>query len=571
MRLRPWQAAGLCEAHDNGGLFAQAGLGMGKTLFSALVSIVMEAKRPLLLVPADLHGTTNSKTVRDFRKLRKDWKAVPIRIETYNKLSTTNKEGVRSLDLEKFNPDLIILDEAQALKDPKSKRTRYFRRYIRERRKQGLPVKLIALSGTMAKRSIRDFAHLLDWCLGEGSPLPRDEFDLIFWADAIDEKTGQRDIDPVEPGALLSLCGPEEKDLDDRIAARRAVGRRIFETPGCMSLGSDVGASCKLRIECHEIPVPPAVEAAFKHLKTTWTTPGGVQVCDGLGMRSHSREIACGFFYKWKYPAPQAWKYARSAWCSAVRELIGTNRRGLDSEKDVALEIQQFARSGRAHPLAEVYREWQKQKPTFEPETIPVWLSDDALHYAIHWAKNPGLVWTEHVAVGERLSELSGLPYYGPKGFDKKKRYIEDHKPGSSAIASIASNHKGRNLQGIWSRSLYTSFPATGYISEQSIGRIHRPGQLADEVVVDIMISCREQLLGFEQTIRDAGFHTDALQSAFKLGTSSPRIFDPQPLDKSSSGWQSTSNSVAIVVPTFAAHGWAWKEPARISREAQSA
>lgn len=561
MVLRPWQAAALCEFHDNGGLFAQAGIGMGKTLLSYLAAAVIEAKRPLLLVPAKLR----EKTLREFRELRLSWKGVPIRVESYEMLSTTNKKtGRPSVDLDHYKPDCILLDEVHRCRDVRSKRTKKLNRYIREARKAGLSVRVMAMSGTIAKRSLRDFAHILEWCLPTTSPLPHDWLDLTTWSDAVDERVVMGD--PVDPGVLLQLCTPEEKRLPPLDAARRAVGRRIFETPGAMATERTDGVAASLIIECHEVVADIAMENAFEVMKRTWTAPSGEAIADPIAMYRHLRECACGFVYKWRHPAPLEWLYARSDWAIGVRETIATNRRGLDSEFEVALEVSRNPH----HPLREAREAWQKVKKTFEPETVPVWLSDAPLEWAAKWAaSDPGLVWVEHVAVGERLAKLTGLPYYGAGGRDAKGRYIEDH-PGGSAIASIASNAEGRNLQKLWSRALFMSFPPTGYVAEQAIGRLHRPGQEADEVVCDIMISCREQLVGVEKALRDASFLTTVLQSSMRLmgsrGSGGPT--GPDVLGSILDGNRPDVHNADIILPTFGMRGWSWKLPSKTAKAA---
>lgn len=554
MRLRPWQAAALCELHDHGGLFAQAGVGMGKTLVTYLAAVVLGAKRPLLLVPAKL----KAKTIRDFHELAKHFRGVSIRVESYELLGRADKHGEARIDLEKYRPDLLMCDEGHKLSNPKAARTRRMKRFIRETCKAGLSIQVMVMSGTIAKRSLRDFAHILEWCHPGRSPLPHDDMDLIFWADAVDERPHAPD--PVDPGALLQMCSSEERTLEPLEAARRAVGRRIFETPGCMATRRAEGVDCSLVIECHERIVGKSTEDAFRHLKSTWSTPDQWPVSDGMSMVRHCRELGNDFFLRWDPRPPLPWIYARAAWCAEVREVLGTNRHGLDSEFQVALEVSNAIKKGKPHRAADVYKEWRELEPSFTPHTVPVWLDDAALRWAAQWAEHePGLVWVENVCTGEALSEMTGLPYYRHEGKDDKGRYIEDHKPGRSGIASMASCDEGMNLQGIWSRALFMSFPPTGRKAEQTLGRLHRPGQRADEVVCDVLISCREQYTGFLQAINDAGFANSVLQSEMKLWTTGPE----SPRIKSVDEEKNVGNSADIITPPFKAEGWSWLPPQR--------
>ena len=70
-------------------------------------------------------------------------------------------------------------------------------------------------------------------------------------------------------------------------------------------------------------------------------------------------------------------------------------------------------------------------------------------------------------------------------------------------IASIAACGQGFNLQ-MFSKNLITSCPSGAATVEQVLGRTHRDGQLADEVVVDILLGCREQYDAFDRALEGA-------------------------------------------------------------------
>src|ERR1019366_1894577 len=106
------------------------------------------------------------------------------------------------------------------------------------------------------------------------------------------------------------------------------------------------------------------------------------------------------------------------------------------------------------------------------------------------------IAWTEHVAVGERLAQLAGVHYYGREGLNADGAMIEDER--GACVASIAANHKGRNLQH-FSRSFIVSCPPNAAILEQLLGRTHRDGQEADCVTADVLLGCKEQLQGFHK------------------------------------------------------------------------
>jgi len=137
------------------------------------------------------------------------------------------------------------------------------------------------------------------------------------------------------------------------------------------------------------------------------------------------------------------------------------------------------------------WAQWSAIKDTFAPETEAVWFDDSMLNYAAGWLETyKGLCWVEHREFGDRLTKLSGVPYFSNYGKDVYGRTIEQYS--GPAILSVASNKQGRNLQA-WHRSLLISLEPNGRKYEQVLGRTHRDDQKADEVVYEIPIISLEQ------------------------------------------------------------------------------
>ena len=498
MKLRPIQAVALYEIGTVGGLFGPLRVGAGKTLISLLAPEVAFATRPLLLVPAALA----QKTKRDERILRHHWKLPEfIRIVSYEWLGRVQAAGF----LADYRPDMIIADEVHRLKNGKAAVTRRVRRYMSDAVDKP---KFVGMSGTITKRSLHDFAHILRWALPpEDAPLPRWHNDLELWADALDERKGQ--TRRADPGALVVLCNDEERKLwaqrERRRAARMAFRRRLVDTPGVVAT-KETPIDASLEVRSVEPKVSPGIDDAFETLRNDFVTPDGWPIADGLAMFRHAREIALGFYYVWDPRPPQHWLIARQVWAAFVRQVL-RNSRTLDSE----LQVRQ------RHGDAPQCKAWIDVRDDFAPNTVPRWIDDSVVEFCASWAKrNRGIVWVEHTCFGERLSKVSGLPYYGRKGRDARGRYIEDHPEGKGFIASIASNGTGRNLQR-WNKNLITSMPANGMQTEQLLGRTHRDGQTADEVTFDVLVSCAEHVGAFWQAMRDAQFVADLNGSPQKL------------------------------------------------------
>lgn len=503
MRLRAAQAVALYEIGTVGGLFGALRCGAGKTLISLLAPEVGFAERPLLLVPASLV----SKTKRDMAVLQYHWRLPPfVRIMSYEWLGRV--QAATALD--DYAPDMIIADEVHRLKNPQAAVTRRVRRYM----SNNPDTKFVGMSGTITKRSLKDFAHIMRWSLPPAdAPIPRWHADLELWADALDERKGQ--IRRADPGALRVLCNEEEERLWDagepRRAARQGFRRRMVDTPGVVAT-TETPIDATLIVSGIEPKIPASIDEAFKTLRRRYRTPDGWPIADGLSMFRHARELALGFYYVWNPRPPRYWLTARTEWCAYVRRVLRHSRK-LDTE----LQVRQWVDKTAPDDGIELLEDWLEVRGDFEPNTEARWIDDSVVEFCAAWAKRQrGIVWTEHRCFGERVAELSGLPYYGRKGLDARGRYIEDHPAGKPFVASVQSNGTGRNLQP-WSRNLITSMLANGLQTEQLFSRTHRDGQEADEVLFDILISCAEHVGAFWQAMNDAQFVHDLHGTPQKL------------------------------------------------------
>lgn len=498
MRLRPVQAQALFEAHDYQGLFGPIRVSGGKTLISLLAPIVLEAQRPMLIVPAALI----EKTRTEARKLAQHWKLPTfLHIVSYQALGRVSGADT----LEKLNPDLIVCDEAHKLKNKRAAVTKRVARFLHNRP----DVKFIALTGTISKRSLHDFAHLLAWTLKLRTPLPRHYHELEAWTLAIDERPNAI-VPPLHPGAILKLA-TEEDTGEPTQRARTAVRRRINDTPGVVTASGE-GCNVSLRVQGHVVPTTESTAKAFDTLRGKWETPDGWPLSDGFAIWRHARELALGFFYKWSPRPPDEWLEARKKWSAFCRKVLKDNRRNLDSEMQVALACVE-------HPEwygDEEYKAWVAIRNSFKPRTVAVPFDDSVLAYCAHWAsKHGGLIWCEHIDFSNRLSEMTGLPYFAGEGLDAAGNSIEDFD-GPCAILSIEANREGRNLQR-FSRNLVVSPPQQGDRWQQLLARTHRDGQESDEVICDVVISCVEHVDAMRIARSDAQYQEDITGDHQKL------------------------------------------------------
>ncbi len=535
MRLRPVQALALHDAGTEGGLFGPIGVGEGKTLVTLLLPIVLGAKRPLLLLPAGLIEKTRREWLGPAAAgkivLGKHWRIpTSLRIFSYDMLGR-----VQSADeLETYQPDAIICDECHKLKNRRAAVTRRVAKYMYARPQ----TKFCGLSGTVMNKSLTDFAHILLWALKDRAPVPINREEIDEWAEALDEpRGGGWEFDGRAPGALLELCEPKERSAPSlRQAARLGFRRRMTETPGVVAtVGEGEHVDCSIYVRGIVHKVSPATEANFLHLRGDgtdrhpgWQTPDDWELMSGVDVWRHAQELALGLHYAWDPRPPKDWMGARKEWSKFVRGVIA-NGRTYDSELHVANACDAGDLDGSA------LERWRRVRPTFTPNVVAVWHDDSALEACRAWAKKPGLVWTEHDLFARRLSEVSDLPYFGAGGLDEAGRYIEDSLPGTSAIASIDANREGKNLQGLWSRNLLVCPPPSAAWQEQLIARTHRPGQKADEVIIDVLLGCRENFDAMQRALQGARAIQDTTGKVQKLLLSDVTL----PTEAEVDGWRS--------------------------------
>lgn len=501
MQLWPIQTAVLVEAERAGGLLGPIGVGHGKTLASLLVGVAMRATKIVLLVPPQLRTQLIEK---DIPYLNEHWK-LPLdrlRVVAYSELSHAKSAEI----LEHIKPDLIVGDEIHNLRHRSAARTKRFLRYMKEHPE----CRLVGLSGTITRRSLKDYQHLSELALKKHSPLPVNYRDLEDWAAALDVTKK----DPMPPGALLQLCSQEElKQIavtpmphDAQVYVRQAYRRRMVETPGVVATEeSALGTS--LIIRGLRPLVPAEVQAALTNLRNTWEIDGE-ELMDAMSVARVARQLACGFFYRWVWPDGKKdyeWLEARKAWHKEVRDILKLSKRGLDSPLLVTKAVL------RGELESGTWEAWAKVKDRFNPTppTEAVWLTKFLVDEALRWAHEtchktePGIIWYEWDVVGREIAHKGGLPFFGPgmKAAEELTRVNAKQTP--VIVCSRAAHGTGKNLQQ-FCRNLFTTPSPGGVDWEQTIARTHRPGQEADDVYVDVFLHTDEMQAAYFSAIRDA-------------------------------------------------------------------
>ena len=528
MRLRFEQPAALVEAMLSRGFWGPISVGRGKTLIAALMPTVLNTGLTVILTHAGLVAQANN-LMREYAEhfyLRRD-----IRWLSYSLLSSPREFSI----LERLEPKLIVADECQALANSDAARTKRFNRYMREHP----DVLFCAMSGSVTRRSVKDYAHLMHLALRDRTPLPRDWKTLTEWAEALDVSDRPR-----PGGALAELVRDEQiaeligvtasgalgrarsyinglflraHNWDSEEAsqvlelARDAVRRRVNDTPGVVASRTN---DLEARLEIQTTPAPecPLIQATLERVVSMWERPDGELLTYGLEIARVTKHVRLGGFYRWVWPqsvsaeARTAWLTARKDFRKELREFLQHGSQpGLDSPHLVEMAIR------RGDVTFDFYASWAEERDAMramlggnpEPPTEWVWVSKAVAEHARDLAlaaEQPLVVWTGTAAVGQEIARLCELPWYGA-GEDAARDILAE-KGDRCAVASIRAQGTGKNLQA-WSSALVLDCPPSGAIMEQLLGRHHRSGQAADAVTFRVLSSFKTEL---KTAIRDARY-----------------------------------------------------------------
>lgn len=528
--LWPIQAAALTYLHDYGGVFGAIPVGLGKTLTCFLAPRVAKAVRPAIFIPAELH----EKTWREFQQLYRHWfgPTVFMRRKTFDETifhyQELSRESGRDRLME-YNPDLICADEVQALKNPNAACTKTVEHYMYHCHE----TRFVALSGTPTGRNPMEFWHIMFWALRHLMPMPRHRVEAQVWSNAVAE-TKEVSLNRPTGSSLYIYLRPEERqqleqektvDLWNEVdvkAARMAFANRYASAPGVIVYEDASSVNASIRIKELRWDPGPEAKRALSVLRSTRHTPNGVELQLPMEIWRVAKQLACGFYYLWDPPPPEEWLARRKTMHWYYRNILFRDgllfatyvHMNLFSPEQVANAIVQGRIADKK--LCDAYFAWTAIQPTYVHDVIDIWIDDGVLNESAHWLqKEGGIVWTEHRAFGQKLSELTGVGYCARQGLDQKGRLIDDYK-GAPVIAGFQSNYKGRNLQA-WNKNLAVTIPPRGDRGEQFIGRTHRPGQLQDVVHVWWVNACEEQEQGFAQMRADARYIEQTTKQRQKL------------------------------------------------------
>lgn len=505
--LLKYQVAALRAAEDMlertgwGNIIAPLLPGDGKTLISALLpdwirhvlslhGVEWEPK-PLLVVPASLRP----KTLNELADYSKDWKFTAPHVVSYTLLSR------RPYLLEGGQYNIFVFDESHKLKDPRTARTK---RVLRELAED--PDILVALlSASFLGTGLHDCAHWFDAALRELTPIPLQEQKRSAWARVLDVKLTDHEAygSLVDMEPLRREFAPE---IPGREGCRVAWARRLMCAPGVVMSDPDKRPASNLIIAVDEdLGLSDLTHKYIDQVLDMAERPDGEILPDPPRQWQCARNLSTGFYYRWIWPNDEpdvAWLDARRRWHKALRdELQNASKRGYDSSLLVRRAIKRGEAPGR---LSYLYHAWLAEKARVcngqDPPTEPVWVEDpekvvERLVGRAEWLGKPAIIWVESIALQDAMEEYGVRVYRGE---------TPPEKPEVQVCAMSWRGHgEGRNLQG-WSRAYIAEPPGGAPVWDQLMARLHRRGQLDDEVVFVTPAHTRPLAVKLKQALHEA-------------------------------------------------------------------
>lgn len=516
--LRPIQLEALgAIAAAQGGLFP-IGVGHGKTFIALLAGAALGAHRAIVLTPP----RTVDQVYQSLAKVDSHFVIPRTEIVPYSMLSRPDATDLLRRLVDGCDPAKVVLvaDEAHCLKRHTAARTKRVARFLSENPK----IKFVAMSGTLTAKSIKDFAHLSEWALRDGSPVPRPGYPqgnaaLDHWSACIDSdgRGGAADLVWCEslwkwagkhPATILAATTAERKEgLRDAFHARISSAKGVVTTAQ-----SSFGAS--LYVERIRLALPDVITQTMAEVERTKCRPDGEPLESPVDQWRILRQISMGFWYRWVWPngvPDREWLEARAAWARHVRSQLDHHAvEGYDSPLLVFNRISREHAAGQRASIHRAWEEWRKVKDRPTPPVEAVWLTDRVLDAALApvlSSASPWLVWYSDDAVADALAR---------RGLDVIRPSKPVPKDAKTVCLSWRSHGTGLNLQA-WAQNLVLSPSPSGLEWEQLIGRTHRPGQQEDEVWVSVLAHTPAFREALSSAQRDAEYLQHTTGQAQKL------------------------------------------------------
>lgn len=582
-RLLPEQASMVGHWINYQGLFGCAAAGAGKTLTALLIANLAyrgdytdKKERILYLLPSSL--CNQLKTAIKWARKRIHFTAPFYFFGDYSKVAdriTLSQSGpgvyilgyglLSGKDTEQMihnvSPDLIIADECHTLTNRKSARTRRVVHYLR----QNPDTNMVLLSGTIVRKTILEYHHLITFALKDNSPVP------IPWQQAECLSIAMSNPDGFIPSGQIRLSKPladwagsdwSPKPSENILKLRKAYNKRLKSAPGVF-ISSDDKVATSLQLDLIKSTTKGTygyeeLKELVAQVEESWTTPSGDEFDYVLQKFKWINELWQGFYndLQWPedHPLVEEAKEAHllhNVFAKELREFIGsTHRPGMDTP---LLIRQNMANHGAVNVPESLYKAWKVWKDIDKegfPTRIstPIRVSDFKVQAALEaWKKiedgSGGLVWYYNTAYGEWLKDVFEEEYgdkvlFAPAG--NKAKIAAQESKGKIIIASIEAHGTGTDgLQLNYHNNLVAQDLRTAKTAEQTIARTHRHGQKKDEMVFSILAASKYDDMQLSGLLQNAYFiHTTHTRQRLLTGAwvNRPEHFDTAELREAGVG-----------------------------------
>jgi|TARA_Y100000296_G_scaffold86150_1_gene124863 hypothetical protein len=555
-RLFKPQAEALELYITTGKLLGSIGVGWGKTLITlSIAQIAIKEKglnKVVLMIPPTVYPQLMQRDITWARKrIRLTVPIIGLRgsakdrlnkaqsdisglyILPYSTMSTSNGEDC----LRSISPDLIIADEVHNLKNLKSAKTRRTFHVIKD-----LDCDLVGLSGTITSKSIRDYRHILDCCLKENSPIPNSYQQFATWMQVMDSgmsptKSQLEDISPLIKWADKHF--PEEEFTFDSFGFRTAYRCRFESCPNVVSTGdADIHTSLTIcNASKNDIKMVIDKEQMgeltkfIRKVKDDWKTPNDDEISYVLHKYKWLYELTAGFYNELIWPTIQEIQEDRRVSEKVAKEILIKSKMYHTADQEYHKEVRSFLKDGhrsgldtpeligtsiKNHQGAQVgpllYTYWcDRRDADFEGRveryTRSKRVCDYKIQCAYHWARilERGIIWYYNREIGiwlnEYLQEFN--PLFCPSGDEHNEKIIDPSTKDRIVIASIMAHSTGKNLQ-FHQNQLFVQWPRVASRAEQTLGRLHRNEQKAEDLYVDLLLYTGFDFECFAATLQDS-------------------------------------------------------------------
>ena len=535
------QAEAILEYEKFGGVFGPIGVGQGKTLITLMIAEKAWRKghkKIVILLPPEVYsqlvivdipdartittlsvpfvylgGNTEAQRTHKSRSNKPACYIIP-----YSVLSCRDGNSV----LTSINPRTVIADEAHRIARPSAARTKRFTIWAGDAKPEFIP-----LSGSITRKSVRDYHHLMVMAIGSNSPLPLSVMVARDWGKTIDAKGffEEETATPLKPllhWARASFLDKHKLFSFDQDGFRKAYQFRLRTCPGVVATSEDdISTSLIFRNFDSRPHEGPELQELIDQVEKEWIAPNGDEIDYALHKWKWLYELSAGFYYNLFWPSAEyvskkfsvstdeadyklsdakALHKAKQQYNKIFRDWSKTPRckPGLDTPWLVANNMSKAGPVDVGHRL---YSAWSAVKELELPD-LPERLSEPVLvdHYKLRgvvdivkaWREPAGIVWYHHRAIGDYLISVLGDQFgyenilYCPAGPVSNKEIIDKKNKDKVVVASITAHGTGKNLQ-FFFREVFAQWPRPADKAEQVLGRLHRQGQQADELYVDML------------------------------------------------------------------------------------